>query len=91
MAVDSSGNVYVSTGWSTIQFDAGNPGIKKYTPDGLVSLFVGGITAAIGGSSDGVGSGAYFNSPQGMYIVPGQPLMYIAENGASAIRYAWLT
>lgn len=52
IAVDASGNVYVS--------DHGNHLIRKVSPDGVVSTLAGDTTP---GFVDGVGTGARFNGP----------------------------
>lgn len=58
LAVDASGNVYVS--------DDGNHTIRKISSSGFVSTVAG--LAGVSGSADGVGSMARFNEPRGMAI-----------------------
>lgn len=58
VAVDSVGNVYVA--------DEGNDLIRKITPDGVVTTLAG--SAKEGGSADGFGSAARFNSPEGIAV-----------------------
>lgn len=67
LAVDNSGNVFVSEGNSTQGFNnasyPGNNKIRKITPDGTVSTFAGSGTA---GSDDGTGTAASFYYPYGL-------------------------
>ena len=55
MAVDSSGNVYV----------ADNQKIRKIDPSGNVTTFAG---SGLRGTTDGHGTSASFNSPQGVAV-----------------------
>jgi hypothetical protein len=75
VAVDTSGNVYVA--------DAGNSTIRKITSGGMVSTFAG--QAGVAGSSDGVGSAARFNAPQGL-AVDGAGNVYVADTNNSMVR-----
>jgi len=74
VAVDSSGNVYVA--------DSGNSTIRKIA-GGIVSTFAGAAGAT--GSSDGSGSAARFNSPQGI-AVDGAGNVYVADTNNSTVR-----
>lgn len=56
IAVDASGNVYVS--------EEMNDKIRKITPEGVVSTFAGGAR----GFADGIGGNAQFDSPLGVAI-----------------------
>lgn len=58
LAVDGSGNVYVS--------DTGNQTIRKITPGGDVSTLAG--TAGISGTNNGTGSDARFSAPEGIAV-----------------------
>ncbi len=75
VAVDAAGNVFVA--------DTGNATIRKITPAGVVTTLAG--AAASRGSRDGVGSGAWFNSPQGL-AVDASGNLYVADAMNAAIR-----
>ncbi len=75
VAVDGSGNVYVA--------DSGNNNIRKITAGGSVSTLAG--NAGLTGSSDGTGSSALFNAPQGI-AVDGSGNVYVADTDNSSIR-----
>ncbi len=75
VAVDASGNVYVT--------DIGDHTIRKITAGGTVSTLAG--TAGIAGSIDGVGTGAQFNLPQGI-AVDAAGIVYVADTNNSTIR-----
>ncbi|MHB8520044.1 MAG: NHL repeat-containing protein [Limisphaerales bacterium] len=75
VAVDSAGNVYVA--------DAGNNTIRKVTAPGVVTTLAG--RAGYGGSADGTGSTARFNSPSSV-AVDGAGNVYVADTYNSTIR-----
>lgn len=72
VAVDISGNVYVS---ELIH-------IRKITPEGVVSTFAG---AGSNGTADGTGTSAQFSNPEGMTIDSAGNI-YVAETGNHRIR-----
>lgn len=74
VAVDSSGNVYVS--------DSNNNEIRKITPGGLVSTLAGSGSA---GNSDGSGTAASFSDPYGI-AVDSSGNVYVADSNNSEIR-----
>ncbi|HEV8660959.1 MAG TPA: hypothetical protein VGS96_20325, partial [Thermoanaerobaculia bacterium] len=74
LAIDSSGNLYVS--------DTTNHTIRKITADGTVSTLAG--KAGTSGSTDGNGSAALFNNPHGI-AVDGTTI-YVADYNNHTIR-----
>ena len=73
IAVDSSGNVYVSdSDYGTYQ---NRRMIRKITADGVVSTLAGGSP----GYNDGVGAAAQFDDPQGL-AVDGAGIVYVADS-----------
>ena len=73
-AVDASGNVYVA--------DVGNNVIRKVTPNGLVTTFVG---TGVAGHTDGDVSSATFNGPVAIAI-DGSNTLYVVDYNNNAIR-----
>ena len=80
MAVDGSGNVYVA--------DTNNHTIRKVTPGGVVSTLAG--LAGSSGSSDGTGSTARFNGPQGV-AVDANGNVYVADTYNNTLRKVTLS
>lgn len=75
VAVDATGNVYVS--------DTNNSTIRKISTTGVVTTFAGAV--AQNGTADGAGGSARFNYPAGITAdVAGN--IYVADNGNSSIR-----
>lgn len=75
VAVDGSGNVYVSDTFNNI--------IRKITPAGLVSTLAG--TTGLSGFTDGTGSEARFSSPTGL-AVDTSGNVYVADTNNHTIR-----
>ncbi len=75
LAVDSAGNIYVA------DFDTSV--IRKVTPAGAVSTFVG--SAAQTGNADGQGSAARFDHPMGV-AVDGAGNIYVMDTSSQTIR-----
>jgi hypothetical protein len=75
VAVDGSGNVYVS--------DTGNNTIRMITPAGVVTMLAGAATVA--GSADDTGAAARFSSPNGV-AVDGSGNVYVADTYNNTIR-----
>ena len=74
LAVDIVGNVYVT--------DYSSNRIRKITPAGVVTTFVG---SGVNSSLDGTGTSATFSSPYGV-AVDGSDNLYVTEFGGSRIR-----
>ena len=75
LTVDASGNVYVT--------DSGNATVRKISPAGFVTTLAG--TAGNRGSSDGTGSAAQFNNPNGI-SVDATDNLYVADTFNQTIR-----
>lgn len=75
VAVDGLGNVYVA--------DYGNHMIRKITAAGAVTTLAG--TAGTAGSSDGTGTAALFDYPEGV-AVDGSGNVYVADSYNNTIR-----
>jgi len=75
VAVDTSGNVYVT--------DSGNYTVRKITPAGLVTTLAG--SPGSDGASDGTGANARFKFANGV-AVDSSGNVYVAETGNSTIR-----
>jgi sugar lactone lactonase YvrE len=75
LAVDGSGNVYVA--------DAGNGTIRKITPAGSVTTLAG--VVGVAGTTDGTGTAALFDYPNGVAI-GGDGNLYVTDHGANTIR-----
>lgn len=75
VAVDSSGNVYVS--------DAVNQTIRKITPAGVVTTVAG--QTGVTGSADGTGTAATFHNPAGIAIDASGNL-FVVDSGNDTIR-----
>jgi sugar lactone lactonase YvrE len=71
VAVDASGNVYVS--------DAGNHRIRRIRADGNVDTLAGDGTA---GFNDGVGQGAEFYGQEGIAVTPDGTTVYVADGNS---------
>jgi sugar lactone lactonase YvrE len=76
VALDSSGNVYVA--------EYLNNDIRKVTPEGVVTLFAGSSTTALG-HANGTGSAASFWNPTGV-AVDSAGNVYVADESNNEIR-----
>ncbi|WP_028982467.1 T9SS type A sorting domain-containing protein [Sporocytophaga myxococcoides] len=74
LVFDAAGNLYVS--------EYGNNVIRKITPDGIVSTFVGG---SFSGNADGTGSQALFYNPS-MMAIDVSGIIYLCDVGNNKIR-----
>ena len=79
LAVDSSGNIYVA--------DMDNNAVRKVSPSGTnwVVSTIGGICAGSRGLTDGIGSAARFNGPNGVAL-DSRGNVYVADQFNHAIR-----
>ncbi len=75
VAADRAGNLYIGDTW--------NHTIRKISPAGEVTTFAG--TAGSIGSSDGTGTAARFNFPEGLAL-DGADNLYVADTGNHTIR-----
>ncbi len=75
VAVDTGGTVYVA--------DSGNHTIRKITSSGVVTTIAG--SPGIAGSTNGTGTNALFNQPQGI-AVDAATNLYVADYGNHTIR-----
>ena len=75
LAMDASGNIYVS--------DTENNTIRKVTLSGIVTTFAG--SPVLSGSTDGIGATALFNKPAGIAVDSGGNV-YVADAGNFTIR-----
>jgi sugar lactone lactonase YvrE len=76
LAADNAGNVYAA--------DAGRHTIRKVTPEGVVTTLAG-TPGQTGGSADGTGSAALFNSPEGV-AADSAGNLYVADTANHTIR-----
>lgn len=75
LAVDASGNVYVIDPYSSV--------LRKVSSAGVVTTLAGEAFKA--GNSDGTGTAAHFNAPQGLAISASGEL-YVADTGSHTLR-----
>jgi sugar lactone lactonase YvrE len=75
VAVDSTGNVYVS--------DFNNNTIRKVTPAGIVTTIAG--YSAMWGAADGAGTNALFFGPAGI-AVDASGSLYVVDSGNNTLR-----
>ncbi|HXB02993.1 MAG TPA: chitobiase/beta-hexosaminidase C-terminal domain-containing protein [Opitutaceae bacterium] len=75
ISIDSTGNLYVA--------DSANDVIRKITPSGVVTTFVG--TANVTGFVDGTGLATTFNAPAGV-AVDSAGLTYVADTTNDTLR-----
>ena len=76
IVVDAVGTLYVT--------DTGNHTIRKITSGGAVTNLAGAPT--ISGTTDGSGSNARFNQPEGIAINAAGTILYVADTGNHTIR-----
>ena len=76
LAVDGSGNVYISDSWNNV--------IRKVSTSGVITTFAGNGTAGFGGDG-GAATAAMIDTPGGI-AVDGSGNLYIADQRNSRIR-----
>ncbi|HQR44670.1 MAG TPA: hypothetical protein PLB02_04455 [Thermoanaerobaculia bacterium] len=76
LALDAAGNLYVS--------DHYNHTIRKVTPTGVVSTYLG--LAGSFGNAGGTGSSARLHYPAGLAVDLARNVLYVAERGSHVIR-----
>lgn len=82
MTIDTTGNLYVVDS-NVIGPDNRASSVRKISPDGVVTTFVGNINQS--GSADGVGANVQFNHPHGITADTAGNL-YVADTGNHSIR-----
>ncbi|HLK62175.1 MAG TPA: IPT/TIG domain-containing protein [Bryobacteraceae bacterium] len=84
IAVDTSGNIYISEGASTGGFVPGNNRIRKVSSSGVLTTYGG--NGVVGSSGDnGTALSAHLNNPLGLAVDKAGNL-YIADTGNHKIR-----
>jgi sugar lactone lactonase YvrE len=83
VAVDASGNVFVTDGPEAYDDEVGPGMIRKITPDGAVTSIAGSPNSY--GNADGAGSAARFSNPVGIAVDTGGNL-FVADFWNSTIR-----
>lgn len=77
MAIDGSGTIYLA--------DSGNSSIRKITAAGVVTTIAGNGVAGGVGTTDGSGTSARFNFPNGIALASSGTL-YVADSGNQTLR-----
>lgn len=78
IAVDSAGNIYVA--------DTNNNNIRKIAAGTNAVTTYAGSTTGASGKTDGTGTAALFNHPQGITIAPDGVTLYVADTNSYNIR-----
>jgi sugar lactone lactonase YvrE len=75
ICIDKNGNLYVTD----------SVFVREVSPTGVVTTLAGGAQPSAGGTGDGLGSGASFNSPKGI-AVDSSGILYVADASLDIIR-----
>ncbi|HEY9899904.1 MAG TPA: hypothetical protein V6D00_12035 [Pantanalinema sp.] len=77
MALDASGDLYVS--------ENSNHAVRRITPGGAVTTFIGAYPTLTQGSTDGIGTAARLRSPWGLAF-DGSGNLYVLDSWNQTIR-----
>ncbi|HWD18502.1 MAG TPA: hypothetical protein VHB20_04430 [Verrucomicrobiae bacterium] len=82
LAVDGSGNVYIT--------ESGSNRVIKYIPSSGVLSTLAGFPSSTGATNNGTGTAAHFNNPAGIAYVPARGGLVVADSGNNDLRLVTL-